>query len=91
MLTRIHGYTSCSPVILFIFVMSAEEEERLNGRKREMEVCYITDGDDDNDGDDEDEWIPASNSPTEEDLICKYFHDGFSYDEFWIFWKLPTI
>ncbi|KAL3063901.1 hypothetical protein OYC64_000259 [Pagothenia borchgrevinki] len=36
--------------------MSAEEEERLNGR--EMEVCYITDGDDDNDGDDEDEWIP---------------------------------
>ena len=39
--------------------MSAEEEERLNGRKREMEVCYITDGDDDNDGDDEDEWIPG--------------------------------
>ena len=39
--------------------MSDEEEEQLNGRKRESEICYITDEDEDNDGDDEEEWIPG--------------------------------
>ncbi|KAM9350359.1 helicase ARIP4-like [Symphorus nematophorus] len=38
--------------------MSDEEEEQLNGKKREREICYITDEDEDNDGDDEDEGIP---------------------------------
>ncbi|XP_034733697.1 helicase ARIP4-like isoform X1 [Etheostoma cragini] len=35
----------------------SEEEELLNGRKRESKICYITDEDKDNDGDDEDEWV----------------------------------
>lgn len=37
--------------------MSDQEDERLNEKKRERDICYITD--DDNDGDDEDEWIPG--------------------------------
>lgn len=35
--------------------MCDEEEKRLNGRKREREICYVTNEDEDNDGDDEDE------------------------------------
>ncbi|XP_053281197.1 helicase ARIP4 isoform X1 [Pleuronectes platessa] len=38
--------------------MSDVEEGQLNGRKREMAICYISDEDEDNDGDDEDERIP---------------------------------
>ncbi len=42
--------------------MSDEEEERLNGRKEEREICYVTDDDEDNDGDDEDEGVPGESS-----------------------------
>lgn len=44
--------------------MSDEEEERLNGRKGEREICYVTDEDEDNDGDDEDEGIPGESKFT---------------------------
>lgn len=58
--------------------MSAEKEEGLNLRRREREICYITDEDKDNDGDDEDEWIPGE---SKSNRYC-FFKLGCTYKMF---------
>ena len=54
--------------------MSDDEEERLCGRMREREICYISDYDDeDNDGDDENEEMQGKLTSWIEIISCGMF------------------
>lgn len=57
--------------------MSDEEEEQLEGRKREAEIFYLSD-EEGNDGDDEDEWGPG-----ESELRCLKPRAVLSYQSRW--------